>query len=56
MKCFGGNRRDLERIQNLYCDNILTYCDNIQNFKAAAIKKELAVVYYDGNITSCGEN
>ena len=30
----------LEGIRNFYCDNILTYCDNIQNFKAAAIKKE----------------
>ena len=55
-ECFGGNRRVLEGIQNFYCDNILAYCDNIQNFKAAAIKKELAVAYYDGNITFCGEN
>ena len=39
-KCFGGNRTVLEGIQNFYCDNILTYCDNIQNFKVAAIKKE----------------
>ena len=38
-KCFGGNFRALEGIYNFYCDNILTYCDNIQNFKAAAIKK-----------------
>ena len=39
-KCFGGNRTVLEEIQNFYCDNILTYCDHIQNFKVAAIKKE----------------
>ena len=55
-KCFGGNQTVLEGIQNFYCDNILTYSDNIQNFKVAAIKKEQAKVYYDGKITCCGEN
>ena len=52
--CFGGNRKSFRgNSADFYCDNILTY---YSEFKAAAIKNELAKVYYDKNITCCVEN
>ena len=46
-KSFRGNSADF------YYDNIFTYYSGL---KAAAIKKEWKKVYYDRNITCCGEN
>ena len=52
-KIFGGNPKSFKgNSVYFYCDKILTY---YSGFKAAAIEKEQAKVYYDGNITCCGE-
>ena len=53
-KIFGGNPKSFKgNSVYFYCDKILTY---YSGFKAAAIEKEQAKVYYDGNITCCGED